>query len=125
MKGIILATKLRHNPFQDQTDGSGVRFKCQCTNHGQKPCEISKACLVLSGIDFKDDFHLEKRLTSAFVKTVDPGEQFVCDETFKIRGVNPSQLDRSEVTIHLMDSLGTEYFNTDTRVIWKLQFDGL
>jgi hypothetical protein len=79
---------------------------------------------VLSGTDFKEDFRIERPLPLPFVKMVGHGEQFSGDAgAFKIRGVSQSQLSRSKITIHLMDSLGTEYTNTDTKTVWKPEFD--
>ena len=126
MRGTIWFTIMQHNPLQDQTkDGSGLRFHCRCANHGQKSCEISRALLILSGADFENDFRLEKPFPLHLVKTVGPGEQFICNDAFTIRGVKQSQLSRSEITIHLVDSLGTEYTSTVMKMAWGPEFDRL
>jgi hypothetical protein len=124
MRGTIWFTLLQYNPLQDQNkDGSGLRFRCQCANHGVKSCEISRVVLVLSGKDFKDGYRLEKSLPLPSVRTVNPGEQFTCSDAVTMRGVKLSQVDRSEVTIHLMDSLGTEYPGTVVKKVWGPEFD--
>ncbi len=124
MKRTIWATILQYNPLQDQgNDASGLHFECRCANHGRKPCEISRACILLSGTDFKDGFRFEQPLPLASVRMVGIGEQFVGSGAFTIRGLKLSQLSRCEITIHLIDSLGTEYLNTDTKIVWRPEFD--
>jgi len=110
----------KYNPFQDQNkEASALRLKCRCVNHGHRSCQISRFRLVLSGTDFKDGFRIDRPLPLSCVQTVGYGEQFVCDAgAYTIHDVGPIQLKRSEITIHLMDSLGTEYLNTDTSSLY-------
>lgn len=126
IRGTTWATILQYNPLADQTkDGSGLRFKCQCANYGQKPCEISRVSLVVSGIDFTEPLRIEQPLPLSCVTMVGPGEQFLCSGVFTVHGVKLSQLSRSDITIRLIDSLGTEYPNTETKIVWGKEFERL
>jgi hypothetical protein len=126
MKGTIVACILQYNPLEDQSkDGSGLRFKCQCANYGQKPCEISRASLALSGEDFPEVYRVVVPLPPASVKIVDPGQQFVGSGNFTLRGITISQLSRSNIIVQLIDSLEVEYHNTTMKIVWGPEFDRL
>lgn|ERR1035437_1115520 len=127
IRGNIFATILQYNPLENQTEiGSGLRFKCVCSNHGRKACEISKACLWLSGEDFQTPLRLETALPLPCVSTVQHGQRFSCDGAgFAVRGVRLSQLNRSTISIYLIDSLGTEYRNTAITILSGPDFDRL
>jgi hypothetical protein len=127
IRGTIWVNIPQYNPLQDQNkDGSALRLKCRCVNHGHRSCQISRFRLVVSGTDL-NDVRMERPLPMSFVQTVGYGEQFVCEAgPYTIHDVGLTQLNCSAITIHLMDSLGTEYTNTDTRVIaWPKEFDRL
>jgi hypothetical protein len=48
------------------------------------------------------------------IKTVGYGESFTETWDFPVSGISPEQLAQSEISIYLVDSLGTVYRNTTT-----------
>ena len=114
MRGHIWVKNSPNNPVQDQTRvASELTFHCDCANHGKQLCEISRVAIRISP---------PERKTIAFVMgviklhVVAPGRGFTYHESTPVLDLSTADLLNSNISINLIDSLGTEYLNTVTKV---------
>jgi len=126
LRGVVRASILQYNPLADQSQpGSGLQYSIEVANHGRKACEVSRICFILEGPAPDDMKRIEEPLFPDQVRTVRYGQQFRASGSFTIRGLKTSRLNRSKVTIRLLDSLGTEYQNIATEILSRVESDSL
>jgi hypothetical protein len=123
IRGTITITLMEHDPTSYPNPLlSGLRLKCNCTNHGMTACEISKAAIVLSDADGKQLHRFDHPIAA---KTVEPNRQYTCESTRWFSGLLFSELNESSINIYLMDSIGKEYTNITTKKVGRREFDRL
>lgn len=91
-----------------------LRYGCDCANHGRKECQLSSALIEVHP-PLKPWFNVLDRFPPQSVRTIAPGEQFRYEGIVPIPKLTCAELDRSDVTIILTDSIGVQYRNAVTK----------
>lgn len=114
MRGTLWIRRPDSNPYADQMRaGSSLRFVCDCSNHGRKPCQVTRFRVRIEprpdkGFDGYDNLVLvppHKVVNTAY------GEQFFFETSILVSGIMPADLAESKISVTLIDALGTEYPN--------------
>ena len=114
MRGMILLTIGEMG--QVVNFATKIRVRCDVSNHGRKPCEISKVRVVIkyqSGLPPVDQIH---QLSPKEMKMLQPGECFPLDRWLDVPMAPLKELATAGIEIRLIDSLGVEYKATTTIV---------
>ena len=114
MRGPIWIQLSAVNPNADQTKpASALGYTFDCSNHGKVPCELNKVIVKLvppdgRGFNLIQDLHIPQ--------VIEPGRAFKYQATCAVQGVSVEDLRKTKITVYAVDSLGTEYQHTETKV---------
>jgi hypothetical protein len=111
--GTIYVRRSTFNPRQEQTlAGSMLDYDCDCVNSGKTRCEIVTVLIKI----VPPDNHWFEIIEEIVPVLVEPERAFRRKASCYVQGVWPRDLQQSEITITLKDSMGRRHRNTLTHL---------
>jgi hypothetical protein len=114
MRGTLWIRRPDLNPYTDQARaGSSLRFVCDCSNHGRKPCQVTRFRVQIDPRPDKgfDGYNNLVLVPPHQVVNTGYGEQFFFETSILVAGIIPADLAESKIHVTLLDALGVEYPN--------------